>query len=92
MADCTNSNCKKSYIGKTGRRLSVRAKEHLGDKSYLGEHTIRTGHRPVTLKDFRILSSGFRLPKGREIAEVLFIRSDKPDINVHEASIPLKLF
>ena len=51
-AICPSDNCGKRYIGETGRRLSVRAKEHLGEKSHLGQHTIRTGHRPVTLNDF----------------------------------------
>ena len=56
------SNASAIYIGETGRRLGVRAKEHLGEKSHLGQHTIRAGHRPVTLNDFKILSSGFKLP------------------------------
>ena len=53
------------YIGETGKRLEVRAREPLGEKSYLGQHTIRTGHRPVTLNIFKILSSGFKLEIGR---------------------------
>ena len=69
-------------IGKTGRRLGVRAEEHLGEKSHLGQHTIRTGHRPVTLNDFKIPSSGFKLPRDRKIAEALLIKSRKPEINV----------
>ena len=51
---CPSGNCGKRYIGETGRRLGVGAKEHLGEKSHLGQHTIRTGHRPVTLNDFKI--------------------------------------
>ena len=40
-------------LGETGRRLV--------EKSHLGQHTIRTGYRPVTLNNFKILSSGFKL-------------------------------
>ena len=68
-AICPSGDCGKRYIGETGRRLSVRAKEHLGEKSHHGQHTIRTGHRPVTLNDFKILSSGFTLPRDRKLAE-----------------------
>ena len=90
-AICPSDNCGKRYIGEIGRRLGVRAKEHLGEKSHLGQHTIRTGVRPITLNDFRILSSGFKLPRDRKITEALLIKSRKPDINVQEASVPLKL-
>ena len=79
-------------MGETGRRLGVRAKEHLAEKSHHRQNTIRTGRRPVTLNNFKILSSGFKLPRDRKIAEALLIKSRKPDINVQEASVPLKLF
>ena len=63
------------------------SKEYLGEKSHLGQHTSRAGHRPVTLNDFKILSSGFKLPRDWKIAEALL-----PDINGQGASVPLKLF
>ena len=51
------------------------SKEHLGEKSHLGQHISRAGHRPVTLNDFKILSLGFKLPRDRKIAEALLIKS-----------------
>ena len=67
------------------------SKEYLGEKSHLGQHTIRTGHRPVTLNNSKILS-GFKLPRDRKIAEALLIKSHTRDINVQGAPVPLKLF
>ena len=52
---------------------------------------MRTGHKPVTLNYFRMLSS-FKRPKDRRLAEDLLIRSRKPVISVKEATVPLKLF
>ena len=83
-AVCPNNIYKKRYIGKTGKRPSLRPKENLGEKFHLEQHTIRTGHRPVTSNDFKILSSGFRLPRNRKIAEAWLIGSHKPD-NVVQA-------
>ena len=66
---CPNNNCKKSYIGETSKRLSIKAKEYLGEKSHPGQHIIRTGHKPVTDS-----SSGFKLPNDRKIVGALIIR------------------
>ena len=91
-AICPSDNCTKRYLGKTDRRLGVRAKEHLGEQSHLGLHTVRAGHRPVTLNNFKILSSGFKLPRNQKIAEALLIKFRKPDINVQGVWVSLKLF
>ena len=64
-AICPSDNCGKRFIGKTDRRLGGRSKEHLGEKSHFGQHAIRTGHRTVTMNNFEILSSGFKLEIGR---------------------------
>ena len=58
-AVCPNDNCKKSYIGETDKRLRARAKEHPSEISHLRQHTIRTGHRPVTLNDFKFNLQAF---------------------------------
>ena len=63
------------------------SKEHLCEKSHLGQHTSRAGHRPVTLNDFEILSSGFRLPRDWKIAEALLIKFYKPDITAQAVFI-----
>ena len=44
------------------------------EKFHLGQHTIRTGHRPVTLNYFKILSPGFRLPRDKKITQALLIK------------------
>ena len=43
------------------------------------------------MNDFKILSSGFKLPRDRKIAEALLIKSRKPDINVQGAAVPLNI-
>ena len=62
--------------------------QKLSNGSILFIFLIRTGHRLVTLNNFKILSSGFKLPRDRKIAEALLIKSRKPGINVQGASVP----
>ena len=62
-ATCPEASCEESYIGEAGRRLYERVKDHNGrDKnSHLLKHSIEHNHGVVTLKDFRILGSGYLL-------------------------------
>ena len=57
------SGARLAMLGKTSRRILVRAEEHAGkDKnSHLYQHTIKGEHEPVTIKDLSILSSNASL-------------------------------
>ena len=56
-------------------------------------HSIEANHPTVTLDNFTILSSGYcnRKFKGK-VSESLFIKQNKPTLNKHDTSVPLKLF
>jgi len=51
---CPEENCNETYIGETARRLELRAREHTGEKSHVGQHQVKTGHRPVEMADFKV--------------------------------------
>ena len=92
---CPTVTCRASYIGETGRRLGTRAAEHAGKdtKSNVVQHTLESGHRPVSLTDFRVLArNDSSRVFSRKVLESLYINRFKPSLNVQQASIPLKLF
>ena len=50
-------------------------------------------HALVTLDDFTILNSGCKHNKfKRKISEALLIKSNRPNLNKRDTSVPLKLF
>ena len=52
-----------------------------------------TGHPPVSMKDFRMLTKGFNHRKvKRKICEVLLIKEHQPTLNAQEHSVTLELF
>ena len=92
MADL---NCDETYIREVGRRFSERILGQSGrdDKSYLYEHAEETGHENVRIDHFEILSNGYKNNKfKRKFAEALYIKHERPTLNVQEQSVPLKLF
>lgn len=44
--DCPDENYQVTYIGETGKRPHMTAKEHARDKSYVGQHSIKAGYKP----------------------------------------------
>ena len=78
------SGARLAMLGKTSRRILVRAEEHAGkDKnSHLYQHTIKAEHELVTIKDLSILSNNASLFYNRKISESLFIKSIKSSLNV----------
>ena len=54
---------------------------------------MEANHPTVTLDDFTVLSSGHRNRKfKRKVSESLFIKQNRPTLNKHDTSVPLKLF
>ena len=88
-------SCLESYNGETGRRLIERVNEHGGKdiNSHMFKHSMTANHPTVTLDDFTVLSSGYPHRKfKRNVSESLFIKQNKPTLNKHGISVPLKLF
>ena len=92
---CPIKNCLESHNGETGRRLIERVNEHSGKdiNSHMFKHSMATNHPTVTLNDFTVLSSGYRNRKFKKKAiKSLFIKQNRPTLNKHGTSVPLKLF
>ena len=57
------------------------------------QHAVNSNHALVTLYDFTILNSGYKHSKfKKKISEALFIKSNRPNFNKQDTSVPLKLF
>ena len=92
---CPEETCNETYNGETGRRLIEQIDEHREkDKnSHVYEHSVNSNHALVTLDDFTIVNSGYKHNKfKRKISEALFIKSNRPNLNKQDTSVPLKLF
>ena len=86
-------DCTENYVGETGRRLTERVKEHSKDtNSHLLRHSLATGHKPVTLEDFKILGKGYRNYYRRKVSEAILIQKNKPTLNKQDMSVPINLF
>ena len=88
-------NCLESYYGETGRRMIERVNEHRGKdiKSRMFKHSIAANHPTVTFNNFTVLSTGYHNRKfTRKVSEYLFIKQNRPTLNKHGTSVPLKLF
>ena len=92
---CPEETCNETYNGETGRRLVEPIDEHREkDKnSHVYEHSMNSNHALVTLDDFTIVNSGYKHNKfKRKISEALFIKSNRPNLNKQDTSVPLRLF
>ena len=74
--ECGHERCGEFYIGETGRRLNERIKDlSTRDKfSSLYKHTLETGHPPVGIEQFLVLSDGFNNYEKRKLPEALVIK------------------
>ena len=61
FTQCSAVNCNETYFGETARRLQKRVLEHPGkDRKFnIVKHSMDTGHPPVCMKDFQVLTKGF---------------------------------
>ena len=94
-AKCPSELCDENYVGESGRCIPERMKDHngRGNKSHILKHSLETGHEHVKSSDFSIISKNFNGNKSkRKIAESLLIKQLRPTLNIHDKSVPLKLF
>ena len=95
FAECPENDCMENYVGEIERRSQERVDEHGGkdNKSHVLKHTCESGHKAVSINDFKVLKKGFKNHKmKRKISEALLIKKIKPTLNKQENSFPLILF
>ena len=83
------------YLGETARRLQERVLKHAVNdkKSNIVRHSMDTGHPPVCIKDFQILTKGFNHCKFEsKICIPLLIKKYHPTLNDQEHSVAHDLF
>ena len=71
------NDCMENYAGEIGRRLQERVDEHAGkdNKSHVLKHTYESGHKAVSINDFKVLKKGFKNHKTKQkISEALLIK------------------
>ena len=88
-------NCLESYNDETGKRLIEMVIEHSGKdlNSHMFKHSMVVNHPTVSLDDFTVLGHGDRNRKfKRKVSQSLFIKQNRPTLNKHGTSVPLKLF
>ena len=94
-ADCLNETCREIYISESGRGISERIKDRNGRdmKSHILRHSVESGHANVSYEDFKIIAKNFNNNSWkRKIAESLLIKEKRPTLNIHDKSVPSKLF
>ena len=91
---CQNKKCSHSYIGETARRIILRAEDHTGkDKnSHIFQHSNSTKHPRAKETNFEVLAINYPNRRKRKLAEAMFIRDEKPSLNVQKDSYKLALF
>ena len=91
---CKNKKCDESYIGETARRRVIRTEEHGGrDKqSWIFKHSSTTKHPKAKDENFEVLATNYADRRRRKLAEAMFIRDEKPSLNVQRDSYKLVLF
>ena len=92
--NCANKKCQSHYIGETKRRIAKRMLEHNNKdkKSHVLVHSKQSKHRRVYLGDVKIIGKGYRNHFKRRISESLFIKEQKPNLNIQKDAFKLKLF
>ena len=93
-AKCPNTKCKSHYNGQTRCRLGKRIIQHnkTDKKSHILKHAKATRHRRVWVNDFKIIGKGYKSNFKRKISEAIFIKKNKPDLNVQKDAYKLSLF
>ena len=90
----TNPEVNVTYIKETVRRLYQRIKKHSGkdSNSCIFRHSVDAEHAMVNSNNFKIIATGKKHTYTRKITEALYVKRDKPSLNVQTMSVPLKLF
>ena len=81
------------YVGETSVRHGTRMYQHAHSdkKSAIYKHSHRCGYT-ATPSNFQILASGYHTKFERRICESLFVKDNKPFLNVQKNSLTLELF
>ena len=89
--DDTECREKSKYVGETNVRYETRKGEHCRSDTAVSTHAIGCGHE-VNPGNFKILATGYGDWKRRKLAEALYIRDMKPELNRQVQSHKLYLF
>lgn len=87
--------CEENYIGESDRRIAERVKDQNGRDHnwHILKHSLKTGNERVKNSDFTIISENFNGNKRmQKIVESSLIKHLRPTLNIHDRSVPLKLF
>ena len=92
-AKCPSELCDESYIDES--YIAERVKDHNGReyKSQIIKHWLQIGHERVKSSDFSMIFKNLNGNKRKQkTAESLLIEILHPTLNIHDKSVPLKLF
>ena len=86
-------NCKTKckYVGETNVRYETRVSQHVNTNTAVHAHAASCGHE-VSVGSFSILDTNYGDDKKRKLAEALYIRDGKPELNKQVRSHKLYLF
>ena len=82
--ECPENDCMENYVGETESRLQKQVDEHSGkdNKSHVLKYAYESGHKAVSINDFKVLKKGFKNHKmKRKISEALLIKKIKTALN-----------
>ena len=85
--NCTEPSCCDNYVGKTGRRIIERIKNHSSrdHASRMVKHNIETSHTDVNTAYFKIIDLNLSNNKRKqETVKSLWIKGLRPTLNVKE--------
>ena len=88
-----NGKTKVEYVGETNVRFSTRSYEHCftDKKSHVYLHKDAQGLQ-ISQDDFEVLEGGYQKRLDRKLAEALYIKDIKPELNGQKESYKLQLF
>jgi len=90
---CPEASCQQTYVGETRRRLSHRIHEHCHDiNSKIYQHISTLNHENISIDNVTVLNHSFKGIHHRKVAEALYNKKIKPQLNKQNYSIPLKLY
>jgi len=90
---CPEASCQQTYVGETGRRLSHKIHEHCHDiNSKIYQHIFTSNHGNISIDNATVLNHSFKGIHHRKVAEALYIKQIKPQLNKQSYSIPIKLY
>ena len=79
------------YVGETNVRMGTRSHEHINKASAVFDH-LRSSNHDADNSNFKILARGYDKYKDRKIAEALYIKDIRPNLNTRVKSHKLELF